>query len=265
MVNWTRTAAAVAALTLLGAPVAQAASGHSSTSAKTLTRDVVITSATVDRERETVTFRGFNFGTRRPTVYCETSPLKVLRSSDEEVVVSVPVSQMDEGTYLFTLVRHSVWPGRASFHVATVTPAAGGGGQGPMGPQGPAGPAGSTGAPGPAGPRGETGPQGPQGPQGPPGPSGSGSGLGYERVMSDTGQFAMGPGETVWAEAGCPDGRAVVGGGFELLGQGGQVTVLASMPYGEDASGWRVSFRNNTDVMLTRAHVRAYALCAAVQ
>ena len=77
------------------------------------------------------------------------------------------------------------------------------------GPQGPAGPAGQT---GPQGLRGETGPQGPQGPAGPAG--------GYNSVAR--GEACAGTCTSDYystyleAWAGCPYGKTLVGGGFEM-------------------------------------------------
>jgi hypothetical protein len=143
-------------------------------------RQVLITSASVDRANDRVVLRGQNFGNSAPMVYCEIYPLVVLDASDDEVVAWFP-GAVPQGTYLFTVVR-----GRGNselernvFYV-TVPPVnppnnGGSGPQGPAGPAGatgPAGPAGPAGPVGPAGPAGATGPAGPVGPAGPAGPKG---------------------------------------------------------------------------------------------
>jgi hypothetical protein len=153
-------------------------------------KQVVVLAAFVDTGKETVTLRGLYFGRKTPTVFCETERVKVLRSSDTEVVVRFPKAVQD-GTYLFTVARGNLDHERGTFYVAKVTAGAGGGTggaegpAGPAGPQGPAGVAGATGPAGPAGAQGLAGPAGPAGsagaaggqgsagPQGPAGPQGS--------------------------------------------------------------------------------------------
>ena len=67
-------------------------------------KQLVVLAAFVDVENETVTLRGLNFGKKTPTVFCETERMKVLKSSDTEVVVRFPKS-VDDGSYLFTVAR----------------------------------------------------------------------------------------------------------------------------------------------------------------
>jgi len=154
---------------------------------------------------------------------------------------------------------------------------------GPAGPAGPAGPQGEPGATGPAGPQGPAGPEGPRGAQGPAGPTGPAGATGatgatgeqgpagvsgYERVVSGwtvlagtldpTGDHG-GP-----ANAWCPTGKVVTGGGFEVDGTGpnyfhwsltrSQPTTLA----GQD--GWWATILN--DDPLYGVSFRAYAICA---
>lgn len=284
MVIWTRTVFAVAAILLMGAAVADAAGPHSQpqgiAAAKRLTKELIVTSATVDRDSETVTLRGFNFGARKPYVYCETHLMTVLSASDEEVVVAFPASAVADGTYLFTVIRNSAVPSRAAFYVTTNAAQAGAGREGPAGPQGPAGPAGADGvqgpqgpegAAGPAGPAGATGPQGPQGPQGPmgfqgpAGPAGNNGVSGFERVLGDSGPLVMDSGSIWWVSATCPAGKRAVAGGHELLSQGVNLTVTMSAPLEADPATWRVSVRNGTATQLTRVQVRTYAICALMQ
>ena len=56
-------------------------------------KELVVTAAFVDVDAETVTLRGLHFGTKAPTVFCETYKMTVLSFSDTEVVVlpGVPV------------------------------------------------------------------------------------------------------------------------------------------------------------------------------
>ena len=215
-------------------------------------KQVVVLSAFVDGEKQTVTLRGLHFGKKTPTVFCETEKMKVLRSSDTEVVVRFPKTVKD-GTYLFTVARGNSDRERGEFHVAKVSAVSGGGEtergvegppgpagpEGPAGPQGPAGaagPAGATGAVGPQGPAGSQGPAGPQGipgapgapgtpgapglpgAQGPAGPAGPAGGLlGYQRVEVVNDAFPTVAGNTTTASvvAWCPPGKVLLGGGYE--------------------------------------------------
>lgn len=305
MVIWTRSATAIAAVILLGGVAVHASDSPSRTqgvaAAKRLTKELIVTSAAVDRESETVTLRGFNFGDLKPYVYCETHLMTVLSATDEEIVVAFPASAIADGTYLFTVIRNSPAPSRAAFYVTTNAARASEGREGPAGPQGPAGPAGAdglpgpqgpegpqgpagpagatgatgetgatgaTGATGPQGPQGSQGPQGPQGPQGfmgPAGPAGSNGVSGFERAVGDSGPILMDSGASWWVSATCPAGKRAVAGGYELLSQAVNLTVTVSAPLEADPATWRVAVRNNTAVSLTRVQVKSYALCALMQ
>src|SRR5688572_27779445 len=135
MVIRTRTVAALAAAMLL-----TGSTGYAETSSKHL----VVTSAVVDRGNDTVTLRGAGFGSKRPVVYCEETPMSVLSATEDELIVSFPASAL-EGTFLFTIVRGPSAVDRAAFYVTTSRPQVLEGKEGPMGPQGPAGPAGPRG------------------------------------------------------------------------------------------------------------------------
>jgi hypothetical protein len=189
-------------------------------------KQLIVTSASVDRVNDTVTLKGSGFGNKKPTVFCELTQMTVLSATDEELLVAFPASVLD-GTFLFTVARGNGATERASFFVTTNRPEILQGTAGPSGPQGAAGPAGpkgdkgdkgdngdkgdkgDTGPQGAQGERGERGPQGlkgdtgapgpqgvegPQGPQGPAGPQGS---AGPQGVAGPTGapgpQGAMGP------------------------------------------------------------------------
>lgn len=288
MVVTKRTLVAVAAGVLLGSTPAYAQG------ASEPRKQLLITSATVDREHDTVTLKGLNFGSGQPTVYCEIYPIPVLSATDQELVVSFPASSLD-GTFLFSIIRGPSALDRAAFYV-TVTPSVQGP-EGPMGPQGPAGPPGPEGAPGPQGPQGETGatgaqgpkgdtgatgpqgpqgqqgaqgpqglqgltgPQGPQGFQGPPGINGV---SGWERGVGDTGPFSIGANAGSFIIAACPAGKKPVGGGYELVGGAAALTVTLSAPYENGVSGWRVNFINRTSGSVS-GQVKAHVVCALVQ
>ena len=111
-------------------------------------KPVLVTSAVVNLQSETVTLHGQNFGKQTPVVFCETEKMRVLRASETEIVVRFS-KLIPDGTYLFTVARGNGNRDleRGAFFVTKVY-ATGGGGVGLPGPQGPAGPAGP---PGPAG------------------------------------------------------------------------------------------------------------------
>ena len=161
-------------------------------------KPLVVTAAFVDVANETVTLKGSNFG-KKPTVFCETQQMKVLRASNTEIVVQFP-DEVKEGTYLFTVARGNHDVERGVFFVSK-TLAGGGSGTpgpaGPAGPQGPAGPAGVAGADGPAGPVGPAGPAGPVGPTGPAGAAGATGATGAAGSVGPAGPAgapgAMGP------------------------------------------------------------------------
>src|SRR5918993_1592024 len=211
----TRTLAAIGtALLLSGSPLfAQPSSSNSS-------KQLIVTSASVDRLNDTVTLKGSGFGTKKATVFCELTQMTVLSATDEELLVAFPASVLD-GTYLFTVARGNGTSERATFFVSTNRPQILEGTQGPAGPAGPQGPKGDKGdkgdtgtqgaqgvpgekgpqgekgVMGPQGPKGDTGasgPQGPEGPQGPQGPAGPQGSAGPQGVAGPTGpQGPMGP------------------------------------------------------------------------
>ena len=176
MALMTRPIAAAAAVMLLIPTGAFAADDHK--------KQVLVTSAAVDRNGNTVTLKGLNFGPKPPQVYAETYPLHVLTATDHEIVVAFPASSLD-GTYLFSVIKGHSSLERAAFYVTTTAPQVIAGPEGPTGPQGPAGPQ------GPEGPRGEAGPQGAQGAAGPEGPKGDTGAAGPQGPKGDTG--AAGP------------------------------------------------------------------------
>ena len=138
--------------------------------------------------------------------------------------------------------------------------------QGPKGDTGAAGPAGSAGPQGPEGPQGPQGDYGPQGPQGTQGEPGTNGVSGFQRVLEDSGLVTLSNGATLTMSAACPDLKAQLAGGYELVTANAQkLTVVMSAPYDEDASGWRVIFKNATGAALMSVNVRVQAVCAAVQ
>lgn len=278
-----QTVAAVAAVLLIGTSSAQ---GQARNAPAKVPKQLVITSATVDRNNDTVTLRGLNFGDQPPYVYCEATRMSVLAAGDEELLVAFPASALN-GTYLFTVVRGTSSVERDTFHVTTMPEVIAAGPEGPMGPQGPQGPAGADGAPGatgaqgPAGPSGPSGPQGAQGASGPQGaqglqgpqgltglqgPQGAPGVSAYEKVLADSGPFSLGLGVSSWLAAGCPAGKKVISGGYELVGSSApSLQITLSAPYENGVSGWRVNFRNGTPSGLSNLQVKVHAVCATVQ
>ena len=129
----TRTLAAIGtAVLLLGSPLfAQPSSSNSS-------KQLIVTSASVDRLNDTVTLKGSGFGNKKPTVFCELTQMTVLSATDEELLVAFPASVLD-GTYLFTVARGNGTSERATFFVTTNRPQILEGQPGPAGAQGPKG------------------------------------------------------------------------------------------------------------------------------
>jgi Collagen triple helix repeat (20 copies) len=103
---------------------------------------------------------------------------------------------------------------------------------------------GEDGAPGPQGP------QGADGPQGPPGPAGV---SGYERVSVTVNAPAK---SVVDAEAACPAGKHVLGGGANPGGTGPGSAILRSYPFNE---AWEITYFNNSSFA---ENLHAYAICA---
>jgi Collagen triple helix repeat (20 copies) len=124
--------------------------------------------------------------------------------------------------------------------------------QGPAGPPGPAGPAGPQGPPGPQGPAGPTGPAGPQGPAGV---------SGYEVV---NGPLVFGAVSTYNAEANCPAGKRVLGGGGDQHQFGWFLDDSAPLSGGV---GWRVQYSPNLAQINPEEATgigEAWAVCASV-
>jgi Collagen triple helix repeat (20 copies) len=133
--------------------------------------------------------------------------------------------------------------------------------QGPPGPAGPAGPQGPAGPAGPAGPQGPTGPQGPAGPTGPAGPQGPAGVSGYEVVE---GPLVLDAVQTYNAEAHCPAGKRVLGGGGDQHQFGWFLDDSAPLSGGV---GWRVQYSPNLaqiNPAETTGLGQAWAVCASV-
>ena len=47
-------------------------------------KQLIVTSASVDRSSDTVTLKGSGFGNKKPTVFCELTQMTVLSATDEE-------------------------------------------------------------------------------------------------------------------------------------------------------------------------------------
>ena len=63
-------------------------------------KQLVITSALVDRASNTVTFKGHNFGGRKAAVFCEVTQMSVLRADEQELVVSFPASALSGTSFM---------------------------------------------------------------------------------------------------------------------------------------------------------------------
>ena len=89
---------------------------------------------------------------------------------------------------------------------------------------------------------------------------------GFQRVLEDSGLLTLSNGATLTMSAACPDFKAQLSGGYDMVTANAQrLTVVMSAPYDEDASGWRVVFKNATGGPLMSVNVRVHAVCAAVQ
>ena len=67
------------------------------------------------------------------------------------------------------------------------------------------------------------------------------------------------------ATASCPSGKTVVGGGFEIVEDVGDVTSVTkveSRPVGTSPQGWTALVRGNSS---DDWHLRAWAICAATE
>ena len=87
-------------------------------------KQLAILSASVNRQAETLTLNGLNFGQSAPTVLCETTPMTVLSATDSQLVVLFPAAVPD-GTYLFTVARGPAQVDRDVFYVTTHAPVVG--------------------------------------------------------------------------------------------------------------------------------------------
>jgi Collagen triple helix repeat (20 copies) len=146
--------------------------------------------------------------------------------------------------------------------------------QGPPGPKGEQGDPGIQGPPGPPGAKGEQGDPGIQGPPGPPGPKGDKgdtgdqgppgpSGLSGLQVVTSP-PLAVGLFDFGHAEATCPAGKTLIGGGGRIGATGGFASADAGYLEQSYPSGntWFVRAHNTgpwIDVPLV-----AYAICATV-
>ena len=82
---------------------------------------------------------------------------------------------------------------------------------------------------------------------------------GYQ-VVSTLVSFNINGNATATANASCPAGKQVIGGGFDASGTALQLQLLASFPAAADT--WRVMVRLN-QVTAVPFSVRTYAICAA--
>ena len=131
--------------------------------------------------------------------------------------------------------------------------------RGPVGRQGPAGSAGTIGAQGPAG---QQGPQGTQGLTGAPGPQGPIGGFDISKIIYVTGPTTSAPsvpGLGVGIAATCPTGDKVIGGGFRILSNSTDVSVVSSRS-DSTGSGWIAEVANTSG---SSVDFQATAVCAA--
>ena len=85
-------------------------------------------------------------------------------------------------------------------------------------------------------------------------------------MLEDSGTVTLSNGSTLEMSAACPDMKAQLSGGYELVTASAQrLTVIFSAPYDDATSGWRVIFKNATGGALMSVNVRVHAVCAAVQ
>ena len=109
----------------------------------------------------------------------------------------------------------------------------------------------------PAGPAGGTGPAGPQGPQGVPGPQGAPGVSGYEIVTGP--DVTVPEGASAYSSATCPDGKQVIGGGYEVPSSTGVETNRSGPSNG--GKSWFVRVTNNTGAAKT---INVQAICVTV-
>jgi hypothetical protein len=140
---------------------------------------------------------------------------------------------------------------------------------GAPGPAGPAGPQGADGPVGPPGPKGEVGPTGPAGPQGVAGPTGPAGADGADGATGPTGpagvsgytvveQVQSGTGR-IDAEADCPSGKNVVGGGgYVTAGDTSTAAIVWDTPNDTD-TGWVVRLETSGPGPYT---LKVRAICA---
>jgi len=97
---------------------------------------------------------------------------------------------------------------------------------------------------------------------GPAGPSGV---SGYELRVVANPAFNAPNGVTLSPQdVLCSAGRVPLGGGYELVAMGQQLTVLSSSPT-PTGNGWRVTVKNNTASTLMNVQVRVHVMCAVMQ
>jgi hypothetical protein len=132
------------------------------------------------------------------------------------------------------------------------------GSQGPTGPQGATGATGAQGGPGVQGATGERGPQGSTGPAGGLGPAGT-----LDITEADSDHVTVPAGGFMSAEASCPAGKRVVGGGYRVEDPpNAKLVPTSGYPAGAGSgqSAWHVSMQNLGD---KAQNFSVLAFCAA--
>jgi Collagen triple helix repeat (20 copies) len=163
-----------------------------------------------------------------------------------------------------------------------IGPVGSSGSTGPQGATGATGPSGQSGATGEEGPNGKEGPSGEEGPNGKEGPTGKEGAPGATQIVTRYGtKLELPTGAEGLSYAACLQGEAVSGGGFDFanlapadanyhLGIDRPSLKIEHHPPepeeypppedGGPATGWAVSFENNTGSTLD---FRAYVQCAS--
>jgi hypothetical protein len=76
---------------------------------------------------------------------------------------------------------------------------------------------------------------------------------------------AINPGTQSPFLAACPSGTRPFGGGWETFGgAGAQLSLVASLPFENGSTGWRVVLRNNSAAQVTTT-IRVHVVCAVAQ
>ena len=234
---------AILAVLALASPLASAREGYAQANrGRDVENDrddrrenVVILSASYDRNAETLTLVGDHFG-RAPRVWLGVESLRVIAASSEIIHAFLP-SDIEPASYVLTVNRGRGDNATATFIVAIVGP--GDGQPGPTGPEGPQGEIGPTGPTGAQGPQGEIGPVGPTGPQGPQGESGAPGSTGLQGSPGPQGEPGPTGPQGAQGATGSPGAPGATGpqGATGAVGVSGYEIVQVTIPLGAGQTG----------------------------